>query len=52
MDKAVLSTRGRITIPAKIRKEAGWIAGTKILVELTHYGFLLTEAPTNSKGRQ
>jgi AbrB family looped-hinge helix DNA binding protein len=41
----VLSTKGRITIPAAIRRSRNWNAGTRLTVDETAHGVALKPAP-------
>jgi AbrB family looped-hinge helix DNA binding protein len=41
----VISTRGRMILPKAIRRQRGWDAGTRLVVEDTPDGVLLRRAP-------
>ena len=40
-----LSTKGQVIVPAETRRRLGWHAGTRLIVEDTPEGVLLTSAP-------
>ena len=46
---AILSTRGRITLPKPIRDALGWDGGTRLAVESTSEGVLLKYVPSFPK---
>ena len=41
----IVSTKGQIILPKAIRDQLHWDAGTRLLVESTEAGVLLTRAP-------
>ncbi len=41
----VVSTKGQVILPAAIRKQRHWNAGTRLIVEETPEGVLLRSAP-------
>ncbi|SFJ49163.1 looped-hinge helix DNA binding domain-containing protein, AbrB family [Phyllobacterium sp. CL33Tsu] len=41
----VVSTKGQVVLPAAVRKERHWHAGTRLLIEETPDGILLKNAP-------
>ena len=41
----VLSTKGQVILPKAIRDRRHWEAGTRLMVEETEAGVLLTQAP-------
>ena len=43
--KAVLSTRGRLTVPKAVRLSLGWAPGTRLIVEDTADGVVLKVQP-------
>jgi AbrB family looped-hinge helix DNA binding protein len=41
----VVSTKGQVILPKSIRRQRGWEAGTRLMVEETPEGVLLTAVP-------
>ncbi len=46
-----LSTKGQVILPAAIRRRRHWQAGTRLVVEETQDGVLLTPAPLFAPAR-
>lgn len=44
-DTTVVSTKGQVVLPKNIRKQRQWAAGTRLVVEDTPEGVLLTAEP-------
>jgi AbrB family looped-hinge helix DNA binding protein len=47
----VISTKGQVILPKAIRRHRRWDTGTRLLVEETPEGVLLTSAPVFSQTR-